>query len=110
MPGASMSSANRVRPRDPCVTPHADASASMTAVILAGHDTVLPPDLADRGRLARHRRALYAGGGADTGRAAEHRRRLRLHARHRAADAGGHAGLSRGVAYQRAGVCRAEMV
>ena len=26
---------------------------------------LVPPDLADRGRLARHRRALYAGGGAD---------------------------------------------
>src|SRR5258707_14966983 len=86
------------------------ATAADAAVVTVAHDTLLPPDLADRGRLARHRRALYAGGGADTGRAAEHRRRLRLHARHRAADAGGHAGLSRGAAYQRAGVCRAEMV
>ena len=54
------------------------------------HDALVPADLADRGRLPRHRRALYAGGGADQG-AAERCGRLRLHARDRAAYAGRHA-------------------
>src|SRR5258705_8039249 len=77
---------------------------------MAGHDAVVSVDLADRGRFPRHRCALYARGGADIGRAAFHRGGLRLHARHRAADAGRHARACRGAAYERPGVCRAEMV
>ncbi len=65
--------------------PHA-ASASPAGMLLPAHDAVLPADHADRGRLARHRRALYAGGGAGAGLARPRRRRVRLHARHRAAD------------------------
>src|SRR5258707_5906991 len=75
-----------------------------------GHVDLLPRDLADRDRVARHRRALYAGGGADQGIARQHRSSLRLHARHRAAYVGRHARACRGAAYQRAGVRGAEMV
>src|SRR6185295_1954595 len=77
---------------------------------MAGHDAVVSVDLADRGRFPRHRRALYAGGGADIRRAAERGGRLRLHAGHPAAHAGRHAGIGRGAAYQCFGVRRAEMV
>ena len=35
--------------------------------ISASHVARLPADLPDRGRFARHRRALHAGGGADQG-------------------------------------------
>ena len=68
------------------------ASPPDAAVLMAGHDAVVSVDLADRGRFPRHRRALYAGGGADLRRAAERRGGVRLHARHRAAYAGRHAG------------------
>ena len=70
------------------------ASTSEIGVIMADHDAVVSVDLADRGRLPRHRRALYARGGADIGRAAFDRGGLRLYARHPAADAGRHAGLA----------------
>src|SRR5439155_917304 len=79
------------------------AGGSLVLMMTAGQ-------LADRGRFPRHRRALYACGGADIGRAAEHRGGLWLHARHRAADAGRHAGIGRGAAHECPGVCRAEMV
>ncbi len=82
-------------------------SITLTAVT----DVLIPSaDLADRGRLPRHRRALHAGGGADARRAAGHRGGLRLHARDRAAYAGRHARARRGAAHQCPGVCGAEMV
>ena len=105
---ASTTVASRVRVRDGwrlgC------ASTVTGAMILADHDPLLSPDVADRGRIPRHRRALHAGGGPDPGRAAGHRCRLWLHARDRAAHAGRHARACRGAAYECAGFCRAEMV
>src|SRR5713226_1643256 len=74
------------------------------------HVDLVPRDLADRDRLARHRRALHAGGGADQGIARQHCRGVRLHARDRAAYVGRDARPCRGAAHQRAGVRGAEVV
>ncbi len=71
--------------RPVAVRTHATFAAPGRRDISRSHVALLPADLADRGRLARHRRALYAGGGADQGIARQHRGRVRLHARHPAA-------------------------
>src|SRR5436190_2164714 len=85
-------------------------AGTMDGVVLAAHDAVIPADLADRGRLARHRRALHARGGARPGLARERRGCLRLHARHPAAYGGRDAGACRHFAYECASLCGAEMV
>src|ERR1700692_1435814 len=72
--------------------PDARASATSRAVIWAGRlhwsridVAVIPADLADRYRLARHRRALHAGGGVDVRVSGHHCCGVRLHARDRSA-------------------------
>ena len=86
------------------------ASSRGRAMVWAAPCRSRSSDRADRRRLARHRRALHAGGGADPGIAGRHRRGVRLHARDRSVDVRRHARAGRGHAHQRAGVRGAEMV